>query len=79
MQDMKSLQRMGMMGDEMVDEMEKSAKAYFEGETDAIAKRLNKVDDLPTQERKAKHTPRHMKKPLAKNMRKRQRKHGAFA
>lgn len=76
---MKSLQRMGMMGDEMVKEMEKSVDAFFRGEDDAIAKRLNRVDRMPTQERKAQHTPRHMKQPLAKNMRKRQRKNGALA
>jgi len=79
MQDMKSLQRMGIMGDDMVKEMEKSVDSFFRGEDDAIARRLKKVDGMPTQELKSKHTPRHMKQPLAKNMKKRQRKNGAFA
>lgn len=78
MQDMNDLRRMGMMSDEMVEEMEKSVHKFYRGEFDAVERRLNKVDGMPTQERKAQHTPRHKKQPLAKNMKKRQRKNGVL-
>lgn len=79
MEDMRSLRRMGLVNAAMMADLERAYTELQKGDELAIQKRLKAVDGMPTQECKAKPVPRHMRQPLAKNKKKRDRKHGVGA
>lgn len=76
MQDMRKMQDMGAMTEEFVDGAQKTIDEAEAGkELDAMWRRINALESKKSQE-KPRQVPKHCKKPLPKNAKKRARKNG---
>jgi hypothetical protein len=78
MEDLRKLRDMGAIGEEVFDKTDLAVRDFQRGDQDALRELEGRLSRLITQESEFIKTPKHKKRPMAKNARKRARKNGAF-